>query len=326
MKGSLLIKGSLLKRLLLPAGLSFVLCGVLGPLGAMDWPSPDGIVTSNFGLNDQGRPCLGTIFRSEGPIRSADKGELVFYRAQEERASRLPSPLGSWIAYDHGDGLLGIYSRFADGEAEEDSPEPGLSVEAPETVNAGISLRLREPPVQPLQGEIIASSGISGWSAQRGFCFALYDRRERRWVNPSLIIVPFPDDKPPEILSVQLLDSEGRFIPSGQNRIDQGRYSIIVNVTDALSRSSPIRLAPHRLGVSLNGAEAGSLNFETFSARDGVLSVRRNGLAPVSDVYAHYPALKMGEAWFTRGQTSLELIARDVMGNEASLIKRLEVE
>ena len=344
--------GFLLKKLLLPMGFSLVLSGVSPSpsLGAMDWPSSGGLVTANFGLNEQGRPCLGTVFRSTGPIRSADKGELVFYRTQEDKASRLPSPLGSWIAYDHGDGILGIYSRFAEGEnpAEEDSPvedspagnspgETGRSGPPGPAGSAGLentgdaavsvaSLRLQEPPLQSRQGEIIAASGISGCSAQMGFYFALYDRRERRWVNPSLIIVPFPDDRPPEILSVQLRDSEGRLIPPAQGRIGQGRYSIIVSVTDALSRSSPVRLAPHRLGLFLNGAEAGSLNFETFSARDGVLSVRRNGLVPVSEVYAPYPALKMGEAWFTRGQTSLELIARDVMGNEASLIRRLEVE
>ncbi|MDR0642938.1 MAG: hypothetical protein LBG07_10815 [Treponema sp.] len=357
------------KLLFFIMGFFFALSGFSPPLslGAMDWPSSGGLVTANFGLNEQGRPCLGTVFRSTGPIRSADKGELVFYRTQEDKASRLPSPLGSWIAYDHGDGILGIYSRFAEeknpageyspadvspagnspGEREQSGPvSPAGPVSStgptssagPENTenseNAGdaanavnmVSLRLREPPVQTRQGEIIAASGISGCSAQRGFYFALYDRRERRWVNPSLIIVPFPDDRPPEILSVQLRDSEGRLIPPAQGRIGQGRYSIIVNVADALSRSSPIRLAPHRLGVFLNGAEAGSLNFETFSARDGVLSVRRNGLAPVSEVYAPYPALKMGEAWFTRGQTSLEVIARDIMGNEASLIRRLEVE
>jgi hypothetical protein len=302
----------------------------------MEWPSPDGVVTANFGLNEQGRPCLGTVFRSQGPIGAAGGGELVFSRRQEDRASRLPSPLGSWIAYDHGDGILGIYSRFAGGESGAPAPElppesPGAAGNAApagdaDTGDAGAAALLREPPVRPRQGDRIAVSGISGWSSQNGFYFALYDRRERRWVNPSLIIVPFPDDRPPEILSVQLQDSGGRLIPPAQARISQGRYSIIAHVADPLSRSSPVRLAPYRLGVSLNGAEAGALNFETFSARDGILSVRRNGLAPVSEVYAPYPAFKVGEAWFTRGQTSLELIARDMMGNEASLIKRLEVE
>jgi hypothetical protein len=293
----------------------------------MDWPGPGGTLTANFGVNEQGRPCLGTVFRSEGSIYSADKGELVFRRPQEDRASRLPSPLGSWLAYDHGDGILGIYSRFAGEDGAPDPPAGPAETPAAEGPPGGDSPEKgREPPVRARQGDVIAASGISGWSGQRGFYFALYDRRERRWVNPSLIIVPFPDDRPPEILSVQLQDSGGRLIPPGQNRIGQGRYSIIVNVADALSRSSPVRLAPHRLGVSLNGAEAGSLSLETFYARDGVLSIRRNGLTPVSAVYAPYPALNMGEAWFTRGQTSLELIARDVAGNEASLIRRLDVE
>jgi hypothetical protein len=312
----------------------------------MDWPSADGTVTANFGLNDEGRPCLGIVFQSEGPILSADGGELVFHRSQEENASRLPSPLGSWIAYDHGDGILGIYSRFEDrpdagtmtaaAANTSAAPEPASSTAATpgssspgsgEPDNSGpAAVYPQETPVRPRRGEIIARSGVSGWSSQRGFYFTLYDRRERRWVNPSLVIVPFPDDRPPEILSVQLQDSGGWLIPPAQTRIGQGRYSIIVNVTDSPSRSSPVRLAPHRLGVSLNGEEAGSLDMETFSARDGVLSVRRNGLAPVSEIYAPYPALKVGDAWFTRGQTSLELIARDVTGNEASLIRRLEVE
>jgi hypothetical protein len=309
------MKGGKWRRALL-LGVFCFLGPALPPPGAMDWPSADGTVAANFGLNDRGRPCLGMVFRSEGPILSADGGELVFRRGQEAEASRLPSPLGSWAAYDHGDGILGIYSRFEDKPVPEPEPEAG----------GAIFLRPWEAPIRPRQGEPIARSGISGWSDQRGFYFTLYDRRERRWVNPSLVIVPFPDDRPPEILSVLLQDSEGRFIPPGQTRIGQGRYSIIVNVADSLSRSSPIRLAPHRLGVFLNGAEAGSLNMETFSARDGVLLVRRNGLAPVSEVYAPYPALNVGEAWFTRGQTSLELIAMDVMGNEAGLIRRLEVE
>jgi hypothetical protein len=274
----------------------------------MDWPSPDGELTANFGLNDHGRPALGTVFRAEGPVAAADKGELVFYRDQENSASRLPSPLGAWIALDHGDGILGIYSRLDNTRAKE---------------TAGA---LPEPPLQPRRGQPIAAGGLSGWTRQEGFYFTLYDRRERRWVNPSLIIVPFSDTSPPQILLVQLRSSRGEIIPPGQSRISQGRYSIIVTVADSPSPASPIRLAPHRLVASLNGVEVGTLNFETYSARDGVLSLQRNGLVPVSSVYAPYPAFDLGEVWFTRGQTTLELIARDVMGNESSFVRRLEVE
>jgi hypothetical protein len=282
---------------------SFTAC-----LWAMDWPSSDGVVTANFGLNDRGRPVLGTVFQSEGPVLAADRGELVFYRGQEDRASRLPSPLGSWMALDHGDGILGVYSRFED---------PGVNT-------AGVNTP--EPPVQIARGAVIANSGSSGWSEQKGFYFILFDRRERRWVNPSLIIAPFPDTSPPQILLVQLQTPDGQIIPPAQARISQGRYSVIVGATDTISLDYAIPLAPHRLVVSLNGAEVGVLNFETYSTRDGVLSVRRNGLVPVSKVYAPFPAFEVGDTWFTRGQTTLEVIARDVTGNERSFIRRMEVE
>jgi hypothetical protein len=287
--------------------LIFLGAAVCLSLRAMDWPSADGQVRANFGQNEQGRPVLGTAFRADSPVLAADNGELVFYRGQEEPASRLPSPLGSWAALDHGDGILGIYSRF---------DSPGRMPVDPS----------REPPVRALRGETIASSGSSGWTNQRGFYFALFDRRERRWVNPSLIIAPLSDDSPPQILQIQLRNAEGRIIPPGQTRISQGLYSIVVTAVDTLSRSSPIRLAPHRLVASLNGVEVGSLNFETYSARDGTLLLSRNIPVPVSTVYAPYPAFDLGEAWFTRGQTTLELIARDVRGNESSSIRRLEVE
>jgi hypothetical protein len=99
-----------------------------------------------------------------------------------------------------------------------------------------------------------------------------------------------------------------------------------VGAVDTLSANPGIQLAPHRLVSSINGAEVGSLNFETYSARDGALLVRRNGLVPVSKVYAPFPAFEVGESWFTRGQTTMEVIARDLNGNERSFIRRLEVE
>jgi hypothetical protein len=280
----------------------------------MDWPSPEGVMTANFGLNEKGRPALGTVFQAEGPVLAADKGELVFYRGQENAASRLPSPLGAWIALDHGDGILGIYSRLEDSR--------GTGGPITRAAPGGSP----EPPPLSQRGDSIADSGVSGWTKQRGLYFALFDRRERRWVNPSLIIVPLSDDTPPQILMVQLRSSSGEIIPPGQLRISQGQYAIIVTAADTPSRASPVRLAPHRLVASLNGAEVGTLNFETYSARDGVLSLQRNGLVPVSAVYAPYPAFDLGEVWFTRGQTTLELIVRDVMGNESSFIRRLEVE
>jgi hypothetical protein len=269
---------------------------------AMDWPVQEGRIIRNFGWNDEGKPVLGTSFRGEGPILAAGQGELLFSRGAGDSASRLPSPLGSWLALDHGDGLISIYSRG------EESPEKP----APEQVE-------RNTP--------IALTGSSGWSSERGVYFALFDRRERRWINPSMIITPFPDTRPPLFHSVFLRSPEGRQINPAQTRsLSQGRYTVLAAVSDTLTGPEDPPLAPHRIICSVNGAEIGSLSFETLSARDGRLMVYRNGLIPAKQVYAPFPGFEVGEVGFTRGQATLEIIAQDISGNSRSAVYRLFIE
>jgi len=268
----------------------------------MDWPSPTGVIKKNFGWNDEGLPHLGISFEDEGALVSAEEGELLYRRREGDTASRLPSPLGSWIALDHGDGIISIYGRFDNNS----SPAvPGLTG----------------------KGRFLGESGISGWSSGKGFYFQLFDRKERRWINPSMIISPPEDTRPPVIISVGLRDAQGRFFdPSQIKNLSQGRYVVSVNAVDTMRLPNESPLAPYRIICSLNGSEAGVLNFETYSARDGALMVYRNGLVPVKQVYAPYPAYEIADVWFSRGQTSLEIIAQDIAGNVRNAVFRFVVE
>ena len=271
-------------------------------LCAMEWPMPEAELIRNFGLNDRGRPSLGMIFGGEGDILAADTGEIIFSRSGDNDASRLPSPLGAWTAIDHGDGLVSIYGRYRDDDKSK--AETGAA-----------------------QGSLIAAAGSSGWSRKDGFYFMLYDRKERRWVNASMVITPFPDTVPPQIPGIQLLSSNGRLIESGQFRgISQGKYTIMVNAFDTLVDQRGLQLAPHRIVASVNGVEVGALNFETISARDGVLMVNRNGLVPALQVYAPFPAYEVGEVQLSRGQVILEIIVQDITGNSRSAVYRMTVD
>jgi hypothetical protein len=277
-----------------------ILLGTL-PLFAMDWPAPEGEPVNNFGWNDQGMPLLGSSFRAEGPIQAAGTGEIIFVRNSKTHASRLPSPLGAWLAIDHGDGLVSIYSRFED-------QTPSL----PDSIT---------------EGTVIAAAGRSGWTNRTGFYFSFFDRRERRWVNPSMIISPLPDTRPPLIQSVELRNAEGRLINPAQVRsISQGHYTILVNATDTRLGPGESPLAPFKIVCSVNGVEIGALNFETYSTRDGVLMASRNSLVPVRQVYDAAPSYEAGEVWFTRGQATLELIAQDITGNSRNATFRLQVD
>jgi hypothetical protein len=267
----------------------------------MDWPTREGLMSRNFGWNDHGKPVKGVSFEAEGPVRAADAGEILFYNDPGSSASRIPSPLGAWIALDHGDGLVSVYSRLD----ERQLPE---------------SLSLVE------KDTIIASSGRSGWSGAEGFSFSIFDRRERRWVNPTMIVAPLPDTQPPTILGATLRNAGGLVNLAQTRAISQGRYTVAVEVSDTREENGGLPLAPFRIGCSLNGVELASLSFETFSVRDGIAMAYRNSLAPAWEVYAPYPAFEIGDIAFTRGRVTLEITALDGAQNLRSVTYQLQVD
>ncbi|MCL2008105.1 MAG: M23 family metallopeptidase [Treponema sp.] len=293
-----------MKKLLLPLFALFTLINI--PLFSIDWPSREGVLNRNFGVNNNGLPHLGLSFDTAEEIYAAAGGELLFNRRRGDTASRLPSPLGAWIAVDHGDGIISIYSRLSDSTQD-------LMSETEGRVSRGMHL---------------GTSGISGWSSGRGFYFKLYDRAERRWINPMVIAALPADTRLPDILSIRLIDSEGTVYlnPSQGRNLNQGLYTIIVDAFDTIRTANESPLAPFRITCILNGREAGTLNFESYSARDGSLTVQRNGLIPVRQVYAPFPAYEIAEIWLSRGQTSLEIIAQDVSGNTRNMSYRFIVE
>ncbi len=276
---------------------------ISGNLSAMDWPSESAVMVRNFGSNDRGKPVMGMIFSGGTEILAAEKGEIIFSRSstsgRDSAASRLHSPLGTWTAVDHGDGLVSIYSRLNE-------------------TNYAVSQR----SAQVEKSQPIAVSGISGWSAQNGFYFQVYDRRERRWINPAIIVTPQRETRPPQILSVELRSAQGDSVQS--RNLTQGNYTVLVNTNTAASPRG-FTFAPQRIICLINGAEAGSLNFESISGKDGLLMISRNGFVPVKQVYAAFPAFEAANVFLNRGQVNLEIIVQDIAGNSRSYTNRLIV-
>jgi hypothetical protein len=162
---------------------------------------------------------------------------------------------------------------------------------------------------------------------KKGVHFSLFDRKERRWINPTMIVTPLPNSGIPQILSVHLRNSEGTILNMAETRvINQGRHTILVHAAEIFQGTNRSPLAPFRITCSVNGSEIGRLNFETYSARDGSLMVYRNGLVPVRQIYAPYPAFELGTASFTRGQVTLEVIVQNAAGTVRSTVFRFTVE
>ncbi|MCL1959882.1 MAG: M23 family metallopeptidase [Spirochaetes bacterium] len=273
-------------------------------LDAMSWPSENAVLIRNFGSNNNGSPVLGMVFGGGTEILAAEKGEIIFSAGRNDSASRLPSPLGAWTAIDHGDGLISIYSRYDDVSSDKKFSDQEFSLTHIE------------------KSQPIAGSGTSGWSAQNGFYFIIFDRRERHWINPAMIITPVQKTRPPQIMSVELKNDQG--VTQSRN-LSQGRYTVFVNtVSPAVNPAAGGNfLVPHRIICLINGSEIGSLNFEAFSAKDGVLMVYRNGLVPARQIYSNAPAYEAAEFFLNRGQVNMEIIVQDLAGESRNFINWL---
>jgi len=265
---------------------------------AMEWPLPGAALLRNFSFNDFGRPHPGVTLAGGGAVLASAAGEVFFVSSGlgVVPASGFPSPLGEWVAVDHGNGFVSVYARLGEVLAGGD----------------------RWPRVEA--GDPLGSAGVSGWSGAEGALFMLHDRRERRWVNPAVMLPPLPDALAPQILGIWLLGEDGSMtaLAPGLN-VPQGRYGIVVAVEDALSYGMGSGLAPHRVVVSVNGTEVGRLSMETITARDGEP-------IPARRVFAPFPAIEAGEAWLTRGQALIEIVAQDAAGNSASVAVQIAVE
>lgn len=289
----------------------FPLLSVLFPAGlfAADWPMGDAGVSRNFGYNDSGSPVLGKVFAGKGEVLSSDTGEVFFSVSPSGSAwaAGFPSPLGAWTAVEHGNAMIGVYARYEEGSETE-------------------TIRLKE-------GDPVAASGVSGWAEQEGCLFMLYDRMEKRYVNPAMIVPPFADTVSPQIRSLQILGESGVPVPLvPQLRVAQGRYFILVNAVDSLSDGRGNSLAPHRIVTSVNGTETGRLSMDTMGVVDGMMTVSRGANAPVGkvrtarQVYANFPAFEVGEAQLVRGQALIEVYVEDITGNSVRNTVRIFVE
>jgi len=271
-------------------------------LHPFEWPDPAATAVVGFGSPDSGKPSLGIVFASQGPIRHIESGEIIFIADSGQGASRLQSPLGSWLAVDHGNSLISLYGRFREREY---------------------------PALQGFidKGSLLGNSGASGWSTREGFYFSLYDRAEQRWVNPALIIRPMKDTRIPAIRSLNLIARDGTvFNAAGLKNLRQGVYRIVVEATDTQDDAPTINLTPYSVICLVNGSEQGSLHLETIWTQGGIRMVFRNDPIPAGEIYAQSPLLELGEARLTRGKAAIEIIARDITGNQRNQVYSFQVD
>jgi hypothetical protein len=283
----------------------FALCAIASSAAgySLDWPVADPRIAATFGTPSTARLVAGILLAADsGSVRALGSGELVYEVEEGMHPAGLPTALGSFVVFDHGNGMTAVYANL----------EPDAT-----------GRRLRE--ARP--GAILGAVGESGWIGGRGMLLQIFDREQGAWINPLLVLPPLADRDPPVIRSVALTRAGRTWVLGEARSIVQGRYSIeidSVDRTDATWTAGPI--APFSMRISVDGVEVAREIFDVARGFEGSLNFFSQSPKPQSLLRTPDGRYSIAERLFTQGKTTIEAIAEDTAGNRRSASWTIIVE
>jgi hypothetical protein len=277
---------------LFPALISAALLLPVLPLGALDWPVKDRILTGTFGEDRRDHFHLGIdLGGGEQEVRPVLAGELLFRYDEGDSYTSLPRGVGSFVVLHHSQDILSFYCHLQKG-----------------------SLGPIRTAYSPL--DRIGIIGDTGHSDGKHLHFAVYDEEAGSWINPLSVLPPLPDAQPPVIKRVLLsIGEQVQPLDSGVT-VRAGHGEILVEAYDL---REDVRfhwpLAPYSVRFSLDGKEVARILFDSLLASDGRMIVGGTGLTR-ENVYRGEGLLRCGVVELRAGESRLHIAVRDFAGNE----------
>lgn len=253
---------------------------------ALDWPLEDGGFRYGFGSARSGFLKGVEFGASDGIVRAADDGDIVFAAIEPQLPGGYPVVNGSLVAIDHASDMVSIYA--------------GIDRESTTAFLTNVK-----------KGAVLGKSIRAGKGS--GVTMYTFDARTRRYINPLMLLPATRDDKAPLIRSVSLY-ADGQEIPLDQGRpVKQGSYRILIDSYD----SSPAGLAcaPFAIRLIIDGQERASVSYDAAWARDGVLSVFGASSRVASEYQRSDGRLIFGPYTLARGRSVMSIVVADYAGN-----------
>ena len=262
------------------------------PLGALDWPVRDRILTGTFGEDRKDHFHLGIdMAGGDQEVRPVLGGELLFRYDEGDSYTSLPRGVGSFVVLHHSQDILSLYCHLAKG-----SLGPVRTAYTP--------------------SDRIGIIGDTGHSDGKHLHFAVYDEETGSWINPLSILPPLPDAQPPVIKRVLLaVGDQVQPLESGVT-VRPGHGEILVEAYD-LREDVKFHwpLAPYSVRFSLDGKEVARILFDSLQVSEGRMVVGATGLTR-ENVYRGEGLLRCGVVELRAGESRLHLAVRDFAGNE----------
>lgn len=269
-------------------------------VSALEWPVTELAPSRFFGQRAAGVIERGITFEKTDTVHASGNGILLYTMTQNRNMNGFPGTLGNAAIIKHDDGLLTIYGNLEDVER----------------INERIHIDLLST---------LSRTGQSGWGNPLTLLFQVVDGDKKNILNPLLLLPPLKDSIGPSIKNVVALSQQNQQFTLGSVKsVRQGKYRIFAEVTDTLDKSS-IELSPFRISVLINGSEYLTIPFEVLKNNQGRLFLSTPDYV-WETLYAESERMYLGEITLTRGRSDISIIARDIAGNERSVVFGLQIE
>ncbi|HAE22239.1 MAG TPA: hypothetical protein DCG47_07950 [Spirochaetaceae bacterium] len=266
-------------------------------LGAFQWPVKPEALRLNFGSYASGFYKGIELNLPDAPVLAPAKGEMLFAHDSPRLPGGYPMPGGSLAALAHSSGIISIYTGM----------QPG-------------SLANYRGVVE--QSEILGMSPVQGSGRYLGFY--LYDQRERRYINPHILLAATPDARVPLIRSVALVSGGQEQILERNSVIRQGSWRFVIDAIDLTALGLPG--APFDVAVALDGSERFRVKYDSARMAAGQSLLFSDNVQSERDYLLADGRISFGPITLTKGRSSITVSATDLTGNKREISYTITVQ
>lgn len=261
-------------------------------LSAYQWPSNKDFLTSLFGTSYSDSIQDGIKFTSEDQaIYPLADGEIIFYQESFEFGDLdYYGAEGNILVLKHAGEFKSIYRNF----------------------NSIDSFNLTDS---------ISKTEMLGVSSNEydNFIFSIYDDKKESYINPQQILPFLEDERNPVINGVYVKNQGTRIKLSRNKKLISGEYHIFIDAWDIVKvRNRYMKFTPFSVNVFVDGFERYNISFSSLKEIDNILYLSGGSDIPVTDFLSGGTMLYGGEVFLTTGRSLIEIVIKDIYGNEAS--------
>lgn len=264
----------------------------LNNIFSYQWPTNKDYLKSLFGSISDGMIQDGIKFKSDDQaIYPLADGEIIYYQDSfifgdlDYKGSE-----GNILVLKHIGEFKSIYRNFSSSD----------------------SFNTRE---QIKKTEVI---GISS-NTNDEFVFSIFDDKKEEYINPQQILPFLVDDRKP-IISAVYLETNGEKIELSMNkRLPSGRGVLTINAWDImLIKGIYDKFSPFSVNVFVDGFEKYNASFSSIKEIDGKMYLSGESDIDMDKIIIGEGMLFGGDIYLTNGRSLIEVVIRDIDGNEAS--------